>query len=123
MINNSEGRKEQSFQVRIASSFIERARGLLFCDPQPQGHLLYFPNCRAVHTFGMRYPLTVIFFDERNHVLRVVQKVNPNRIITCLRARAVCETTWRPETSDELLDITQLELALARSLAQNRKQK
>lgn len=119
MINNSEGRKVHAFQITIARNFIERARGLLFSDPQPRGHLLYFPNCRAVHTFGMRYPLTVIFFDEGNRVLRVVKKVNPNRIVTCLQARAVCETTWRPETSDESLDITQLELTLARSLAQN----
>jgi len=123
MINKSESLKEQPFEVRIASNFIERARGLLFSDPQPRGHLLYFPNCRAVHTFGMRYPLTVIFFDEENHVLRVVQKVNPNRIITCLRARAVCETTWRPDTSDEVLDVIQLEMAVALRLARNRKQK
>jgi uncharacterized membrane protein (UPF0127 family) len=112
-----------SCQIRIASNFIERARGLLFSEPLPAGHFLYFPNCRAVHTFGMRYCLTVIFFDKGNHVLRVVQKVNPNRIISCLRARAVCETTWRPETSDELLDTNQLELALALGLAENRKQK
>lgn len=123
MIKVSAASEKQLFQIRVASNFMERARGLLFCKPLPRGHVLYFPNCRAVHTFGMRYPLTVIFLDERTHVLRVLQKVMPNRIVACLRARAVCETTWRPETRGDILDLTQLELALAQSLAQNRKQK
>ena len=117
------GSSEQSIQIRIACSFFERARGLLFSEPLPAGHFLYLPNCRAIHTFGMRYSLTVIFFDKEEHVLRVCQQVKPKRIVSCLSASAVCETTWRPETAEDSLDVTQLELALARSLARNRTRK
>lgn len=114
---------ERSFQIRIAGNFIERARGLLFSEPLPVGHFLYIPNCRSVHTFGMRYPLTVIFFDRSDHVLHVCQKVKPMRIVSCLSASAVCETTWQPQQGDDSLDVTQLELDVARCLGRNRKQK
>ena len=114
---------EMSLQIRIAGNFIERARGLLFSEPLPVGHFLYIPNCRSVHTFGMRYPLTVIFVDQGHHVLHVFQKVKPMRIVSCLSAWAVCETAWQPEQGDDTLDVTQLELALARCLGRNRKQK
>lgn len=123
MLRESLESPEQSLQIRIARSFIQRARGLLFTEPLPTGHFLYFPNCRAVHTFGMRYPLTVIFFDQENRVLRVYQKVKPWRIISCLSAWAVCETTWRPQTRNDAIDLIRLELALARSLELNRKRK
>lgn len=113
----------QLLQIKIAGKFIERARGLLFSEPLPMGHFLYFPKCRAVHTFGMRYPLTVIFFDKGGYVLRVYQYVKPKRIVVCLSAWAVCETTWRPEAGAGILNVTQLELALARSLEQNRTRK
>ena len=123
MLKQSWGSSVQSLHIRIASNFIERARGLSFSEPLPAGHFLYFPNCRAIHTFGMRYPLTVIFFDKEDHVLRVYEQVKPKRIVSCLSASAVCETTWRPGTGEDTLDVTQLELALARSLARNRTRK
>lgn len=123
MIKLSVGSVQQSLQIRIAGNFLQRAIGLLFGDALPAGHFLYFPKCRAVHTFGMRYPLTIVFLDQEDRVLHVHQKVMPNRIVTCLRARAVCETRWRSETKSDLLDVTQLELALVQALAQNRKQK
>jgi uncharacterized membrane protein (UPF0127 family) len=123
MLKESLESTQQSLQIRIARNFTERARGLLFAEPLPAGHFLYIPSCRAVHTFGMRYPLTVIFFDQGNHVLRVYQKVKPWRIISCLSAWAVCETTWRPQTRNDAIDVTRLEFALTRSLELNRKRK
>lgn len=84
MVKASSESMEMSLQIRIAGNFIERARGLLFSDPLPEGHFLYIPNCRSVHTFGMRYPLIVIFLDQEGHVLHVYQNVKPMRIVSCL---------------------------------------
>ena len=123
MLKTSSESMEISLHIRIAGNFIERARGLLFSEPLPVGHFLYIPNCRSVHTFGMRYPLTVIFLDQEDHVLHVYQKVKPMRIVSCLSAWAVCETMWRPGKGHDTLDFTQLEVALARSLERNRKRK
>ena len=74
---------------------------------------MYFPNCRSVHTFGMRYALTIIFVDRTGHTVRIDRRVAPNRIAICWEAYAVCETTWTPEEDAADVDLTLLQLSLA----------
>lgn len=54
--------------VRIAATFGERFKGLLFTDPEPLG--VWFPGCRSVHSHWMRYPLDVLFLGKDGIVLR-----------------------------------------------------
>jgi uncharacterized membrane protein (UPF0127 family) len=46
---------------------------------------------RAVHTFGMRYRIDVVFLDERNRVIKIVVAMPPRRMAWCWRARVVVE--------------------------------
>ena len=98
--------------IHVANRFLSRARGLLWRAPLPPGHLMYFPNCRSVHTFGMRYALTIIFVDRTGHTVRIDRRVAPNRIAICWEAYAVCETTWTPEEDAADVDLTLLQLSL-----------
>ena len=49
-------------RVSIYSTFAQRARGLLGTQPRPE--LLMIAPCHSIHTFGMRYPIHIAFFDE-----------------------------------------------------------
>jgi uncharacterized protein len=69
-----------------------RLRGLAGLDRLPAGWALRIPHCRSVHTFGMRFPLDVLFLDREGDVARVARGVPPGRLIACSRARAVLET-------------------------------
>ena len=106
--------------IHVANRFLSRARGLLWRAPLPVGHFMYFPNCRSVHTFGMRYALTIIFVDRNGHAVRIDRKVVPNRIVICWEASAVCETTWTLEEDAADVDLTLLQSSLAQVRARSK---
>ena len=74
--------------VRLAATRWTRLRGLLGRDAP--GALLIAP-ARSVHTCGMRFPIDVVFLDERLTVVRVVRALRPWRVAGERRARAVLE--------------------------------
>ena len=65
---------------RWASSATERIRGLRGQPPIQPGHALIIPRARQVHTFGMTYPIDVIFCDASWKVRHVAAVVQPGRI-------------------------------------------
>ncbi len=113
----------QQLHIHVANTFFKRTRGLLLRGPLPPGHLMYFPNCRSVHTFGMRYALTIIFVDHAGRAVRIDRKVVPNRIVTCWAASAVCEMTWMQDQNATVVDLTLLQWSLARLPARSKTQR
>lgn len=75
-----------------ARSFLARTRGLAGLDDLPADAALLIPRCRSVHTFGMRFPIDVIFLDGDRRVVRVDSDVPPRRVVWARGARAVVET-------------------------------
>jgi uncharacterized membrane protein (UPF0127 family) len=69
----------------------QRLRGLAFRRRPPPGKALIFPGCRSVHTFGMRFPIDVVFLDARGRVIRIAPAVPPGRLVACRGASAVVE--------------------------------
>jgi uncharacterized membrane protein (UPF0127 family) len=78
--------------VHEATTARARLLGLAFLRELPRGHALLIAHCRSVHTFGMRFPIDVLFVDENGSVLRVARDTPPRRILYCRRAFAVLET-------------------------------
>jgi uncharacterized protein len=74
-----------------ARSFGERRRGLAGLEALPAGWGLHILHCRSVHTFGMRFPLDLIWLGKDGTVVRVTRGVKRRRQATCLRARTVIE--------------------------------
>jgi len=64
--------------------------------PPPPDHALLIPNCRSVHTFGMRFPIDVTFLDERGQAIRVERAVPRRRVLFEPRAFAVLERVSPP---------------------------
>lgn len=76
---------------RHAATFRARLGGLLVLPPLQEGEALLLDPCRAVHTFGMRYPIDVVFLDGAGHVLRIVPRLGPGRLAICAGAVRVAE--------------------------------
>jgi uncharacterized protein len=67
-------------RARFARSFRERLIGLLSarCLSADEG-LLLSPG-GSIHTFGMRYPIDVLFLDRQLRILRVLRSLRPWRL-------------------------------------------
>ena len=64
----------------MADTWRERIRGLLGVDALPPEQGLWLVPCGSVHTFGMRFPIDILFLDRQNQVLAVAHAVGPCRV-------------------------------------------
>jgi uncharacterized membrane protein (UPF0127 family) len=69
-----------------------RRRGLSRLDSLPREVALHIPGTPSVHTFGMRFPLDLIWLRKDGTVSRIDRNVGPRRITFCPSARSVIET-------------------------------
>jgi uncharacterized protein len=60
--------------------------------PLPDDHALRILRTNQIHTFGMRFPLDLVWLGRGGRILRVDRDVRPGRMKTCLLARSVVET-------------------------------
>ena len=80
--------------VRLATTFWQRFRGLQFRRPLIEGEGLLLVPCRSLHTHWMRFPISVVALDCRGIVVEHRAKVAPWRMVSAPRAtRAILETT------------------------------
>lgn len=77
--------------VRHATTWGQRLRGLLGQPPLGIEAGLLISPCTSVHTFGMRYSLDLVFIDKRGAVVKCVEALKPNRVAGAYRARHALE--------------------------------
>ncbi|MGH9622395.1 MAG: DUF192 domain-containing protein [Bryobacteraceae bacterium] len=77
--------------VRIAATSRARRKGLLGMDRLEPGAALWIAPCEAVHTFGMKFPIDVVFLGKNGKVKKIVPRLKPWRIAACLTASSVLE--------------------------------
>lgn len=85
------GRQVCRLQGLKTESLKERLGGLLVLKPLSNGELLWISPCNAIHTFGMAYPLDLIYLDKDNVVRHLAEHIRPWRMHAYLRARATLE--------------------------------
>jgi uncharacterized protein len=78
-------------ELRTADSFASRLVGLIGRRALPAGGGLLLTRTRAVHTFGMRFALDLVWLDDCGQVLRVDRSIPPRRLAACAAAAAVIE--------------------------------
>lgn len=79
IINVTKG-KTLGNSVKQAANFWGRLVGLLATDRLPTGAGLIINPCNSIHTFGMRYPIDVIFVDKSNSVVAAISRLKPSRL-------------------------------------------
>lgn len=78
-------------EVPVATGRLSRLLGLALLSSDRAGAGLLIPRCRSVHTFGMLFPLDLLFLDGENRVIELRRAVPPGRVIRCSGAMAVLE--------------------------------
>lgn len=77
--------------VEVADHAAKRGKGLLGRNSlSPDEGLWIFP-CEAVHTFGMRFSIDLVYIDRSMKVKKVRRNVRPWRLSACLSAHSVIE--------------------------------
>lgn len=76
---------------RVAVGVRARLLGLAHLDLDEAGPGLLIPRCSSVHTFGMRFPLDLVFLDRGGRPLFIRREVPPRRFAWDRRASAVLE--------------------------------
>jgi uncharacterized protein len=78
-------------RVQLAGDGGNRRKGLLGRDRLASGEGLWIVPCEAVHTFGMRFPIDLVYLDRQRQIVKIRSNVGPWRISGCLRAYSVIE--------------------------------
>ena len=76
--------------AEVAETFLERARGLIGRRSLPPGRGMLITRCNAVHTFFMRFPIDVTFYDRKGMAVKTVRGVRPWRPLVWGGWRAAC---------------------------------
>ena len=78
--------------AHFAARFTDRLAGLIGKRFSPQLDGMVFDRCNAIHTCFMRYPIDVIFADEKYRVLKTVPAFPPWRpFLICKKSYYVIE--------------------------------
>lgn len=76
--------------IRVPQTAAGKMKGLLLIK-QPPDYAMVFKGVRMIHTFGMAFPIDVIYLDKQNQVLWV-GTIQPNRFGPYyMRAQTVIE--------------------------------
>ncbi len=76
-----------------------RARliGLARLDRDQAGPGLMIPRCSSVHTYGMRFPLHLVYLGPNRELMRMALGVEPGQVLTTSGASFVVEVVPRGE--------------------------
>jgi len=77
--------------AEIANTSAKRRTGLLKHSGLEEGEGLWIVPCEAVHTFGMKFPIDVLFLSKKRKVLKVRSDMGRRRIAASLLAHSVLE--------------------------------
>ena len=75
----------------VAAGLRARLLGLAGLREVPYPSALLILRCSSVHTFGMRFPIDVLFLDEHREVIGERRGLGPCRIARQRGARAALE--------------------------------
>lgn len=77
--------------LSLAGNGRARIKGLLGRDGLSAGEGLWILPCEAVHTFGMRFPIDLVYLDRKKRIRKLQSAVPPWRLSACFSAHSVLE--------------------------------
>ncbi|MBM3735260.1 MAG: DUF192 domain-containing protein [Acidobacteria bacterium] len=95
-------------KIDVADTSQKRRTGLLRHTGLGEGEGLLIVPCEAVHTFGMQFPIDVVYVNRKKRVVKTRPNMVRSRISLCLSAHSVVElpvgviASSRTERGDEL---------------------
>jgi uncharacterized membrane protein (UPF0127 family) len=77
--------------IEVADSGPKRTKGLLGRSMLLPGEGIWIVPCEGVHTFGMQFPIDLVYLDRHKTVRKVKNAVPPWRLSFCFSAHSVLE--------------------------------
>jgi uncharacterized membrane protein (UPF0127 family) len=77
MIKNLTRDTRISSHTQITRNSWQRMKGLLGRDALPSGEALVITHCQSIHMLFMKFPIDVIFCDDRNKVVGLCRDIKP----------------------------------------------
>jgi len=77
--------------AEIAGSGGKRTKGLLGRKGLAPGEGMWIVPCEAVHTFGMQFPIDLVYLDRGLRIKKLRSSVAPWRLSACLSAHSILE--------------------------------
>ena len=90
-VRNSDRNTIVTTNADIADTSQKRRTGLLKHTNLAAGEGLWIVPCEAVHTFGMNFPIDVLYLSKQKKVLKIRDNMKKSRMSLCLRAHSVLE--------------------------------
>lgn len=90
-ISNVTRHSELADCAQVADRGATRRKGLLGRSGLDTGEGLWILPCEAVHTFGMQFPIDLVYLGRDLRVRKVRSHVRPWRLSACLSAHSVLE--------------------------------
>jgi uncharacterized membrane protein (UPF0127 family) len=78
-------------KIILAGDSRSRRTGLLKHDSLEPGEGLWIVPCEAVHTFGMKFAIDVVFLSRSKKILKIRSDMGRRRMALCLTAHSVLE--------------------------------
>ncbi|MBL8229307.1 MAG: DUF192 domain-containing protein [Bryobacterales bacterium] len=75
----------------VANTSATRRTGLLKHQSLPPGEGLWIAPCEAVHTFGMKFAIDVLYLNKAKKVVKIRAAMPKSRMSFCLTAHSVLE--------------------------------
>jgi len=91
LIKNATRNTVVTTNADIADTSQKRRTGLLKHSNLTAGEGLWIVPCEAVHTFGMNFPIDVLYLSKQKKVLKIRDNMKKSRMSLCLRAHSVLE--------------------------------
>jgi len=82
---------EIATSVEVADTGAARSKGLLGRLGLGPGEGLWIVPCESVHTFGMKFPIDLVYLDRAHRIRKIRKRVVPWRISACFTAHSVLE--------------------------------
>ena len=91
LVRNVTRDKVLASAAAVANTSETRRTGLLKHTSLPAGEGLWIVPSEAVHCFGMKFDIDVLFLNKAKKILKIRENMKPRRISICLRAHSVLE--------------------------------
>jgi uncharacterized protein len=82
---------ETGIRMHLAHTWRARLLGLALLTDLDRDEALVIPHCTSVHSFGMRFPIDVVFVDRDWLPIYIEYDVGPRRLLRSRFARSVIE--------------------------------
>ena len=81
-----------SGHVEVADRFFTRLKGWLGKKSVTDNEALLIIPCSSIHTLGMRIKIDVLFLDDNNLIIHMIESMKPSRISSIIpHAKKVIE--------------------------------